>query len=266
MLLLTVDYEGAGCGAPLPDSPLPRQTDELLELLDDLGIAATFFCVGAAAERFPELIRRIAAAGHEIGLHSYAHTPLDKLDRNGFAEDTARGKDVVEQALGKPVLGYRAPFFSITESTSWAFDVLGELGFAYDSSVLPAPSPVYGFPSASPRPFKLDNGLWEIPLPVVRRGPLALPVGGGTYLRLLPRRVLGAALDRRVGRGEPFCVYIHPYDFDASTGYQPVFGNNVVFNLLLLVGRERSRDKLIELVRGRPSARMGDYVATLEDP
>jgi len=262
-LLLTVDFEGAGCGVPLPDSPLPRQTDDLLSLFDDLGLRATFFCVGTVAERFPELIRRIGEAGHEVGLHSYAHIPLDRLDPDAFREDTSRGKDAVEQALGLPVRGYRAPFFSLTETTSWAWDVLGELGFEYDSSVLPTRSPVYGFASAPSVPFRLDNGLWEVPMPVVRLGPVGVPVGGGTYLRLIPRPLLDRAIHQRVVRGEPFCLYVHPYDFDGSTGYQPVFGNNVLFNLLLLVGRSRSRDKLVKLAFDRPSMRMGDYVATL---
>jgi len=260
-LLLSVDFEGAASGLPVtPRSPLPRQTEALLRLFDDVGARATFFVVGEVARQFPELIAQIADEGHEIGIHSDLHIPLPHLSPSLFREDTERAMDAVGEACGVSAAGYRAPFFSVTRETQWAWDELAALGFRYDSSVNPVHSPVFGYPEHGPSPARLESGLWEIPVPVCARRGIGLPIGGGTYLRLLPTRFLDWVVDRRLQRGLPFCTYVHPYDFDPTTGYQRVFGRNAVFNLLLLAGRTRARQKLLHLAEGRSAYRIVDYL------
>ena len=263
-VLLSVDFEGAAGGLPVPSgSPLPRQTEELLELFDQIGARATFFVVGQVARAFPSLIAQIADQGHEIGVHSDRHIPLDQLTPSAFREDTERALDAIGDACGVTAIGYRAPFFSLTSRTRWAWDALSDLGFRYDSSVSPVYSPVFGYPEHGAAPARLPSGLWEIPVPVIARRGIGLPIGGGTYLRLLPGPLLGWVLGRRLRQGLPFCTYVHPYDFDSSTGYQRVFGNNVVFNLLLLAGRSRARQKLQGLVQGCTTYRLVDYLDTV---
>jgi polysaccharide deacetylase family protein (PEP-CTERM system associated) len=266
-LLLSVDFEGAASGLPVgPQSPLPRQTERLLRLLDEVHARATFFVVGEVARQFPRLVAQIANEGHEIGVHSDRHIPLPHLTPSAFREDTARAIESVSQACGAPVVGYRAPFFSVTEQTTWAWEILSELGFRYDSSVNPVRSPVFGYPEHGAAPSRLPSGLWEIPVPVCARRGFGLPVGGGTYLRLLPSPFLRWVLDRRLAQGLPFCAYVHPYDFDPTTGYQPVFGRNALFNLLLLAGRRSAHKKLKRLVRNRTPYRLVDYLDTVLEP
>jgi polysaccharide deacetylase family protein (PEP-CTERM system associated) len=266
-LLLSVDFEGAASGLPVgPHSPLPRQTERLLRLFDEVQARATFFVVGEVARQFPTLIAQIASEGHEIGVHSDQHVPLSKLTPAAFRDDTARALEAVSQACGTTSVGYRAPFFSLTRDTIWAWDILAELGFRYDSSVNPVHSPVFGYPEHGAAPCQHPTGIWEIPLPVCARRGFGLPVGGGTYLRLLPAPFLSWVLERRLGQGLPFCTYVHPYDFDATTGYQPVFGRNALFNLLLLAGRRTAHQKLNRLVRDRHAYRLVDYLDTVLEP
>src|SRR5882724_8597685 len=127
------------------ESRYPENTRRVLDFLDSLGVRGTVFVVGRLAEASPELVRDVAARGHEIACHSWKHTPLDRDTPRTFQEETRRAKDILEQLSGKAVEGYRAPIFSLIERTRWAIDVLLELGFTYSSSVMPAPNPLYGY-------------------------------------------------------------------------------------------------------------------------
>ncbi len=138
------------------ESRVERETDRLLGILDDYKVAATFFMLGWTAERHPDLVRRIRAAGHELACHSYAHRLVYQCDREEFREDTRRAKRLVEDLAGDAVIGYRAPSFSITRKSLWALEVLAEEGFLYDSSIFPILRDRYGIPGAPRHPFRVQ--------------------------------------------------------------------------------------------------------------
>jgi len=203
---------------PSYPSRVVDNTRRLLDLLDEIGVTATFFIIGWVAERFPALVREILDRRHEVGCHSYWHQLISTLSREDFAQDTRRAKDVIEQAGGVPVWGYRAPSFSITAETSWAFDVLSQCGFRYDSSVFPVRHDIYGIPDAPRQPFRVQTPsgvLFEYPLTTFRyrRGP-NVPVAGGGYLRLLPFWLTRAGVRRAAGEGVSIVTYVHPWEFD----------------------------------------------------
>ena len=195
-------------------------TRRILDLLDHQGVEATFFILGWVAERRPALVREIADRGHEIACHSYWHRLIYKLTRDEFAEDTRRAKDVIEQAAGRAVTGYRAPSYSITRSSLWALDVLVESGFEYDSSIFPIRHDVYGIPDAPRGPFRIDTGsgpLLEYPITTFRIGGSPnLPVGGGGYLRLLPFWYTRLGFNRARAEKLPLIAYVHPWEVDPS--------------------------------------------------
>ena len=208
----TFDLEDSRPSAALPER-FPAVTERVLAFLDGLGVRGTFFVVGELAAEHPDLIAAIAGAGHEVGLHGWRHVPLDKLTPDELRSDLRRGKAAIEDATGVPVLGFRAPIFSLYRDTLWAVATLREAGFAYSSSVLPAASPLYGYPEGSPRPFRWDGGLVELPCAVAGRGRAAIPFLGGVYLRYLPVALV-LRLAGRVAPGTAPWIYCHPYDFD----------------------------------------------------
>lgn len=193
-------------------------TRRLLELFAAQGVQATFFVLGWVAERFPALVKEIGAAGHELACHSYWHRLIYKLDPRTFREDTQRAKHVIEQAAGQPVFGYRAPTYSITSRSLWALDILAELGFQYDSSIFPIHHDFYGVPDAPRFPFRITTAsgpLLEYPLTTFRLwGDHNLPVGGGGYLRVLPRWYTRLGLERALAEGLPVITYVHPWEID----------------------------------------------------
>lgn len=219
----------------------PAATRTILEFLERRGIIGTFFVVGTVAESEPDLVRDIAAAGHEIGLHGWEHIPLVDLDRESLRVAVTKGKALLEDLAGAPVVGYRAPTFSLVSSTTWATEVLSEAGFAYSSSVLPTANPLYGFPGAPEDPFVWPSGLVEFPVPIAGVGRVRVPYLGGTYLRLIPRPLIASA-HRRGARAVPW-TYLHPYDIDTAEKYWKVPDTGWM-SPLLWVGRKRVLRKL----------------------
>ena len=207
----------------LPSS-VEQNTERLLELLDDAGYRGTFFTLGWIAEKFPGLVARIAAAGHEVACHGYSHTLVYNQDEATFREETRRAKQELEDRSGQPVTGYRAATFSISAATPWAHDVLAELGFAYDSSVFPVRHDRYGDPKAPRFPYRISGrggSLTEFPMSTIRFAGMNLPVAGGGYFRLLPLAVSLAGLRRiNVRENRAFVFYTHPWEIDSS---QPRF-------------------------------------------
>jgi polysaccharide deacetylase family protein (PEP-CTERM system associated) len=187
-----------------------RQLHALCALLDELGAKPTLFLLGMTVARYPALVAEAAARGYEIGSHGYAHRRVYTQARDEFRDDVARSIDVIGEATGKRPIGYRAPEFSITRRTPWAYDVLAELGFRYDSSQHPnprIPDRIEPVPSA-PYRLELSSGatLWQLPTPSVGR----LALGGGAYWRALP----AWALVRALRRFALPVLYFHPYEFD----------------------------------------------------
>jgi polysaccharide deacetylase family protein (PEP-CTERM system associated) len=194
-----------------------QNTERILELLRDAGTKATFFVLSWNAERHPELVRAIADEGHEIASHGYGHGIAYEIGERAFRQDVERSKKLLEDLAGTPVLGYRAPSFSITTRSLWALDVLIELGFRYDSSIYPIQDSLYGIPGAERFPFPITrNGrtMTEVPIATVRWAGRTLPVGGGAYLRLLPYRYTHWGLRRLEREGRPAVLYLHPWELD----------------------------------------------------
>jgi polysaccharide deacetylase family protein (PEP-CTERM system associated) len=197
------------------ESRVARSTDRILALLDDAGMRGTFFVLGWNAERHPEVVRRIAAGGHELASHGYGHQVVYELTPDAFRADVMRAKRVVEDLIGAPVLGYRAPSLSITRRSVWALDVLAEAGFRYDSSIMPVGDAVVAtrFPHVIRE--RADGTLVEFPISTARVLGRNLPLGGGGWLRVFPYAYFRWGL-RRVNRhdGQPAVVYIHPWEVD----------------------------------------------------
>ncbi len=192
-------------------------TRRVLELLGRHGARATFFVLGWVAERFPGLVREIAAAGHEVASHGWDHRRLTGLTPEDFRRDVLRARILLEDVTGMPVRGYRAPSFSITARTRWAHAVLAETGHAYSSSVYPVRHDLYGMPEAPRGPYRPVSGLVEVPVTTVRIAGLTLPAGGGGFFRLYPYALSRWAL-RRVNRreGRPAVFYFHPWELDPA--------------------------------------------------
>jgi polysaccharide deacetylase family protein (PEP-CTERM system associated) len=213
----------------------PTMTRRLLDLLDEHGATGTFFLVGEIAREAPDLVREIAARGHEIASHSYRHVPLvDEVPRQFLAE-VKQSKAHLEDLAGRQVIGFRAPVFSLTRETIWATEALREAGFRYSSSVLPGGSFAYGLPTAPQAPFLWESGLLEIPCPVGRIGPFTLPFLGGMYLRYLPPWRL-RQLRRRVAESALWS-YCHPYDIDLEEPFTLARGSTFVASLFLWCNR-----------------------------
>jgi polysaccharide deacetylase family protein (PEP-CTERM system associated) len=201
------------------ESRLARNTDRVLGLLDEAGVRGTFFVLAWNAERHPDVVRRIAAGGHEIACHGYAHRLVYEQTPAAFREDVARAKAVLEALTGTPVLGYRAPSMSIVPRSAWALDVIAETGFRYDSSLLPVRDATAGFPEVPRFPHVIrarpERPLLEFPISTARILGRNLPLGGGGFLRVFPYRYLAWGM-RRVNRRDrqPAVFYIHPWEID----------------------------------------------------
>jgi polysaccharide deacetylase family protein (PEP-CTERM system associated) len=200
------------------ESRVCGNTDRLLEIFAGAGVRATFFVLGWVGERFPDLVRRIAAGGHEIASHGYAHRLIYDQTPAAFREDVRRAKHVLESAAGCRVDGYRAPSYSVTPRSLWALDVLIEEGYRYDSSIFPVHHDRYGIPLSPRHPYVIQRragSLVEVPGSTVRLGPLNLPVGGGGYFRILPYAWTQWGIGRlnRVER-RPAVFYLHPWEID----------------------------------------------------
>jgi polysaccharide deacetylase family protein (PEP-CTERM system associated) len=189
-----------------------------MNLFEDRGVTATFFVLGWVAERQPDLVAEIASRGHEVACHGYSHQLVYNQEPDVFYEETRRAKDILEDIVGTPVLGYRAASYSITQRSRWALDMLVELGFVYDSSIFPVRHDRYGIPGSPRLPYRMEVGegsLVEFPLSTARVLGANLPVAGGGYFRLYPYFVTRAGL-RSVNRsqGAPFVFYLHPWEID----------------------------------------------------
>jgi polysaccharide deacetylase family protein (PEP-CTERM system associated) len=201
------------------ESRVERSTHRVLDLLDEYKTKATFFVLGWVAERHPGLVQVIQKRGHEIASHGYAHRRIYTQAPDQFREETRRAKSIVENIIGRSIIGYRAASYSIIGETLWALDILAEEGFQYDSSIFPIRHDLYGI-SGHERFFAVLNRngsgtIAEIPLSTIRMAGVNFPVGGGGYLRIFPYAVNYLAL-LHLNRHErrPAVVYFHPWEID----------------------------------------------------
>ena len=227
--VLTVDVEDwyhltgeqiRGSGTLRPEI-LARQIDRLLALLNQHDCRATFFCLGGSLSESPELVRRIAEAGHEIGTHGWSHQPISQVGLDAFREDLCRSIRWLEDLLGCRVRGHRAPAFSVTaEQLEGFYDICFEAGLEYDSSVFPIASRRYGIPDVRLEPHTVrvagDRRLVELPLSTVRWLGRTWPVAGGGHWRVLPVGAIHASIRALTRLERPMVTYLHPYEFDTQ--------------------------------------------------
>lgn len=195
---------------------IERNMDRILQMFADRDVKATFFTLGWIAERYPQLVRRMVAEGHEVASHGYEHTRVTNQDHEAFRSDVARTKRLLEDLSGEEVKGYRAASYSIGADNLWALDVLHQEGYRYSSSIYPIRHDLYGMPEAPRFAFRPQPaGILEIPVTTVELGGRKLPCGGGGYFRLLPYTVSRWAM-RRVNRrdGQACLFYFHPWEID----------------------------------------------------
>jgi len=196
-----------------PDPSVVDNTLRSLELLNDSGNRATFFILGTVAEHYPDVVREIQRQGHEVATHGYAHDLVYNLTPRQFEDDLRRSLDLLDRAGASNVLGYRAPYWSITRRSLWALEVLQKLGFRYDSSIFPIRRGLYGIPNAVPYAHETRTGFWEFPPATVRRFGLNWPIAGGGYLRLAPYRTIASAIQ---ASQRQHVFYFHPYELDPN--------------------------------------------------
>lgn len=244
-------------------STVEANTEVYLEVLEKNHSTATFFVLGFVAEQHPALVRRIANAGHEIASHGYGHQLVYKQTPKEFRQDIIRSKGLLEDIIGRPVLGYRAPSWSITEESLWALGILEETGFRFDSSIFPFKNFLYGI-SAAPRfPFaakKYNNEakhLIEIPPSTIHIPGLNVPFSGGFYFRTLPYGITRLFSKHINKGGSPVIFYLHPREIDRN---QPRLSLGVRDAFIHYHGIAGCKRKLERLLKEFPCQSIGEHL------
>jgi polysaccharide deacetylase family protein (PEP-CTERM system associated) len=219
-----------------------RNIERLLALLERSGARATFFTLGWIAQRYPRVVRDIVAGGHELASHGFAHLRATEQSPAELALDIVQAKKILEDIAGKAVHGYRAPSFSIGPRNLWAFDTVASAGYTYSSSVYPVRHDHYGMPDAPRFPYRLPNGLLEIPVTTTQVLGRNFPAGGGGYFRLAPYCLSRWAIER-VNRidGKPAIFYMHPWEIDPDQPRVPDVGLKTRFRHYVNLHRTEHR-------------------------
>ncbi|VAW90508.1 FIG004655: Polysaccharide deacetylase [hydrothermal vent metagenome] len=220
-----------------------RNTRKALALFGEADIKATFFVLGWVADRYPGLVREIVDNGHELASHGYSHSRITTLDKKQFREEVRASKAILEEIGSVNVKGYRAPSYSIVESTLWAHEILAEEGYRYSSSVYPIKHDLYGIPDASRFRYEIPElGLTEIPVSTIEMYGRNFPCGGGGYFRLFPYRLSRWAIERvNQGEGKPCNFYFHPWELDPDQPRQKKIAVKTRFRHYLNLRRMESR-------------------------
>lgn len=241
-------------------------TERFLAFLERHAARATVFVVGELARSHPRLVHEVAARGHEIGLHGLRHLALGDVGPRRLRAELEEGRALLEDVAQAPVRGFRAPIFSLTPQTAWAVDDIQAAGFAYSSSVLPAASPLHGWPDAPRQPFRWANGLIELPCPVAGAGRALIPFLGGIYLRYIP----AAASARLLARLDPNALawsYAHPYDLDIDEPFFVLPHAGWLTSRILHTRRGATLPRLERLLAaaGGAAGPLGERVARIGD-
>ena len=221
-----------------------RNVDRMLEMLADSQAHATFFTLGWVAERFPDMVKRIVAGGHELASHGYGHQRVSDLTPAEFLDDVTRAKKILEDLGGQAVIGYRAPSFSIGENNLWALDSLGDAGYLYSSSIYPIRHDHYGMPNAPRFAFRPRDSktLLELPASTIRLFNRNLPAAGGGYFRLLPYQMSRWSINRVNNVDKQACIfYCHPWEIDPEQPRPLGMTLKTRFRHYLNLGRTESR-------------------------
>lgn len=246
-------------------SRVENNTRRVMALLDEHGIKATFFVLGWVAERFPLMVREMADNGHEVACHGYGHELVYNMTPESFRADVRQAKNILENITGRPVLGYRAPSYSIVERTMWALDVLIEEGFVYDSSIFPIMHDNYGIPGAERFPHDItrpSGTIREFPLTTLSMSlpgrTMALPIAGGGYLRLLPVGVIHWGMRRiNTKENQPTVLYFHPWEVDPD---QPRIKARLKSRFRHYVNLETTEGKIRTLLTGLDFGTMAEVL------
>ncbi|MFW6082578.1 MAG: XrtA system polysaccharide deacetylase, partial [Chloroflexota bacterium] len=230
------------------ESRVVSNTERLLDILAEHDVRATFFVLGEVAGQYPDLVRRVAAEGHEISVHGHAHADIRTLTPKRFGSELDQALAVLTPLATQPIVGHRAPYFSIDESTLWSLDVLAERGFTYDSSMFPTRNMLYGYPGAPRFPHRLDgsNGLVEFPASTARFLRINWPIAGGFYVRTLPYSIIRWGIRSLNRQGQPAIMYVHPWELDLD---QPMRAASLRERITHYSGRRSLESKLRQLLQ-----------------
>lgn len=208
---------------PTLESRVVAATRQLLAILQQHQVLATFFVLGHVADQHPALVEEIRVAGHELGIHGYYHRFVHRLTPDEFRRELEQSIAAVERITGERPLGHRAPYFSINATTPWAFGCMQEFGLGYDSSVFPTRNLLYGYPGAPRFPYRVaGQAVVEFPVSTLRWGKVTWPIVGGFYTRLLPYPMTRWAIRSLARQGEAAIIYIHPWELDTGQNYPAV--------------------------------------------
>ena len=268
---ITVDLEDWRCALnprgssysekrrPIDEPYVSRLTLVLLESLKQHDSRATFFVPGEVARAVPELIAKISRLGHEIASHAPAHLPVHMIPRGKLHALVQDDVSYIEELTGKKPVGFRAPYFAVGKHDGWFFEKLSKLGFTYDSSVVPTWTPFWGIPFAPKHPYfpcfddlskaRKSGPILEVPVtvwPSWRHLP-GLPIGGGLYFRMWPKRLLDAALQNNVNRGLSLVLYVHPGDFDSDK--EAIVNPSLRDSITQYVGTSSTTSRLHDVLR-----------------
>ena len=254
---ITIDVENLS--GSISDTSFIGPLVPLLRLLEKHEAKATFFVVGSLAPAWKEQLIILSKEGHEIGLHGHTHEYLDFLGQDRFRRDLIEGKHILENVIDREIIGFRAPYFSLTRKSAWASEILFDGGFKFSSSVLPAWNPQAGYPSAPRVPFVWKSGLVEFPVPIFGLGRIGVPLLGGAYIRLIPNALFNVA--RVIGLQREFeWSYCHPYDFDTETKFDRIRDSSWVFSRLLYARRHKMLDRVERLLTGSPARSFEEHL------
>jgi polysaccharide deacetylase family protein (PEP-CTERM system associated) len=228
----------------LRECRVERNVDRILSMLSDHGARATFFTLGWVAERYPQMVRRIVASGHELASHGFSHQRATEQDEETFFSDVGRARRMLEDISGIGVFGYRAPSFSIGATNPWTFDCIERAGYRYSSSIYPIRHDHYGMPDAPRFAYRVRDNLLEVPVTTMRLLARNWPAGGGGYFRLMPY-AMSRWLLRRVNEvdRQPAIFYFHPWEIDADQPRVAGIGLKTRFRHYLNLERTEQRLK-----------------------
>lgn len=246
-------------------SRVEANTDTILAMLDDRGVRATFFVLGWVARRHPKLVKKLVGQGHEVASHGYGHELITSQTPALFREDVRKAKDILEQSIGAPVHGYRAPSFTITKDTQWALPILSEEGYLYDSSIFPIKHDRYGLPGAKAWYHQIETGsgsIWEVPPSTVEFAGMRVPIAGGGYFRLYPYSFLKRMLQRASQQGGPLVVYLHPWELDPG---QPRMTGPLLSRFRHYLNLHKTAGRLEQLLRDFSFAPIREAIQEIAD-
>ncbi len=238
-----------------------ENSEKILKILDKFKTKATFFVLGWVAQRYPELVRKIEQAGHEVASHGYAHQLIYTQSPEEFRMDIRKAKIILEEIIQRPILGYRAPTYSVTKKSLWALNILMEEGFQYDSSFFPVHRDYGGLAQAKRHPHKIYNPncfLWEFPLSTIRILKQNIPFSGGGYFRLLPYKFIKWAIRNTNLADFPAIIYLHPWELDPQ---QPRIKANYLKKFRHYVNISTTEKKLNQLLNDFKFKPIRDFLA-----